>query len=560
MSHTVLKLAVVSNFMALEIRDSLDVWFQTLDIDPVLTFGPYDSVIQQLLDPRRTFADCDLAVILLQLERWCTPGEAAPCTVTANNVASFVSAVGSAASESPTCKFLVISCPISVKCHAGPAILLIEDQVRGAFRDIANVDFIGTRERDTYYPVATNSAYYASDAFADDPAASDSLPYSQLCFATLGTIVARFIHGRFMESRKVIVVDCDNTLWSGICAESGSDSVTMGGGNLMLQEILVRQSNNGQLVCLCSKNDEQDVFAVFDRNLGMVLRRDNLTSHRINWRPKADNLRSLSEELRLGLKDFIFIDDDPFECESVRSLCPAVRTIRAPHDQAEFSHLLLQIWDFDKAAVTEEDTRRKLYYQHNAERDRALTTALTLTDFLESLDLKVHILPMRVEDTVRVAQLLRRVSQFNLNGIFKTVSELVSLIGMTPCYTIRVADRFGDYGLVGAVVYRNLEGVLHVETLALSCRSLGRGVELHLKAHFAEVAADSKSAQLSFEVRTTSRNEPLRTFLTELGCEDNGQGQYMVMTDALDARPKALTAIYGCSRGLKVDGTAQSRS
>ena len=491
MSHTRLKLAVVSNFLALEIRDALDVWFKTLDVEPVLSFGPYDSVIQQLLDPKGSCVDCDLAVILLQIERWCKPPEGLSNSATAENLETFVKAVGFAAVDSPTRRLLVISCPISPHSHASNTVMLLEDHLRESFWGFHNLDFLGARERDAYYPLQDHSEYFVDTAFADDIAVS----YSQLCFATLGTMVARCIHKWFKEPRKAIVVDCDNTLWSGICGESGTDSVNIGEGNRMLQEILVRQSNRGQLVCLCSKNDEPDVFAIFDHHPGMVLGRNNLTTHRINWRPKADNLQSLSEELCLGLDQFIFVDDDPFECESVRALCPAVRTIQVPPDQSEFSRILLQVWDFDKASVTAEDASRTLYYKQNAERDRALRTALTLNDFLESLNLRVDILPLRLQETVRVSQLLRRVTQFNLNGIQKSVSELVSLIGETPCYTVRAADRFGDYGLVGAIVYRNVAGVLHVETLALSCRSLGRGVERHLATHFAEMGHSSGSVK-----------------------------------------------------------------
>ena len=543
LGHTPLRIAVLSNFVALEIRDAFDVWFKTLEIDPVVTFSPCDLVIQQLLDPNDDCTHCDFAVILLQIERWCTRSKSAPHELAVKNIESFVSAVRHAALNYPARMLLVICCPISTKNHADPNALLLEDQLRDSFRDIANLDFMGTSDRDTYYPVAAHSAYFLEGAFADDDPLSETLPYSQLCFATLGTMVARCVHKRFKESRKVIVVDCDNTLWSGICGEADSDSLNtgllnnnslnMGAGNLMLQKILVRQSKRGQLVCLCSKNDKSDVFAAFDRHPGMVLKRENLTSYRINWQPKADNLRSLSEELRLGLDDFIFIDDDRFECESVRALCPTVRTIQVPHDQDEFCRLLLQIWDFDKAPVTEEDTKRALYYRQNAERDRALGMSPTLADFLASLDLKVEILPLTVADAARVSQLLRRVNQFNLNGIQRSISELVGLIGETPCYTIRAADRFGDYGLVGVVVYRRWDDALHVETLALSCRSLGRGVEDHLKAHLAETARSLKSTDLSFEMLTTRKNGPLRTFLTQLGCEENGQGQYVVTADTL---------------------------
>ena len=89
-------------------------------------------------------------------------------------------------------------------------------------------------------------------------------------------------------------------------------------------------SRNGVLVCLCSRNNEADVFEVFDRRADMVVRREHLAAWRINWQDKADNLIALSEALNVGLDSFVFVDDDPLVCDGVRTRCPEVVTIERP--------------------------------------------------------------------------------------------------------------------------------------------------------------------------------------------------------------------------------------
>ena len=69
---------------------------------------------------------------------------------------------------------------------------------------------------------------------------------------------------------------------------------------------------------------------VFDKRTDMVLKRDHFVSWRINWRPKSENIRSLAQELKLGLDSFIFLDDNPIECAEVRSGCPEVLTLQVP--------------------------------------------------------------------------------------------------------------------------------------------------------------------------------------------------------------------------------------
>ena len=72
----------------------------------------------------------------------------------------------------------------------------------------------------------------------------------------------------------------------------------------------------GKLLCLCSRNEEADVRAVFTRHPDMTLTLADITAHRIGWQPKAHYLRELSDELGLALDSFVFVDDDALEPEA----------------------------------------------------------------------------------------------------------------------------------------------------------------------------------------------------------------------------------------------------
>lgn len=527
-TQSALKIAIAANFLATQIRDSLTLWLETLGIAANLVFAPYDLVIQQLLDPVGVFADADLGVIFLQIERWCGFKQQTPTATVIENFETFCRATELAAQHSRAPAFLIISCPLSVDTRSDADIALLEDQLFERLRALPNVDFVSRGDMDLYYPVKDYRTYFDVELHE-----VDVIHYSELCFAVLGTMVARRIYTRFRGPRKVIVVDCDNTLWSGCCGEAGPLGVTVEDGNRALQKLLIEKAAHGRLVCLCSKNNESDISAVFERNPHMLLRREHLSAKRVNWHSKVANLRSLSAELGLSLDAFIFLDDDLFECESVKALCPEVCTVQIPKDQVEFSRMLLQIWDFDRISVTREDEQRVRYYQQDAERHRVRDAMLSLEQFLESLDLAVQISPLRPDDVARAAQLMQRVNQFNLNGIRRTASDLNRLLSSGTCFTVQARDRFGDYGQIGLMIYRFVEQALHVRSLLLSCRALGRGIERRIAMHLAEVARSSGSVRIEFDFHVTSKNAPLCSFLIKLGVTEEVSGRAFVMVDEL---------------------------
>ncbi len=89
------------------------------------------------------------------------------------------------------------------------------------------------------------------------------LPYTPVFFVALATAVARRIHAIVTPPYKVIALDCDDTLWAGICGEDGPQGVVVDPPRWALQEFMAERRRAGMLLALCSKNNEEDVVEIF---------------------------------------------------------------------------------------------------------------------------------------------------------------------------------------------------------------------------------------------------------------------------------------------------------
>jgi len=376
---------------------------------------------------------------------------------------------------------------------------------------IANVHTIGSAAMLRRYPV---NEYY--DPHSDQ---LGHIPYTAPGYAGVGTALFRAIYHLRSRPFKVIVLDCDNTLWQGVCGEDGPLGIDLSPPYRRLQEFMVEQMKAGMLLCLCSKNNEQDVLDVFEQRPDMVLKREHLVAQRINWNGKSDNIKSLAHELNLGLESFIFIDDNPVECADVRINCPGVLALQLPRDSEAYPSFLHHVWAFDHAGSTDEDRSRTRMYQENSERQRFQARTLSLKDFVDGLQLRVEIAAATDDQLERVSQLTFRTNQFNFTTIRRSEREIRDFLqraGAT-CLAVRVADRFGDYGLVGVVLYETAPDRFKVDTLLLSCRVLGRGVEHAVLAHLGERAVREHKLFVELAYRPTQKNAPVREFIKQIG-------------------------------------------
>lgn len=508
-------LTIAANFVAEGIGESLSYCLNQLAIDNHLHFAPFDQVIQQLLSENGSFDKSDFNVLLIQVERWLPDRNQVLYEHMRRNLYDFILSVNAAVTRATKISFLVIICPHSPSLRNSESICRIESELTSELLSISGVDVVSTHDLDRIYPATDYSAYF--DSHADILAQS---PYTRECLATLGTLIARRLCLHIIPARKVIVVDCDNTLWDGFCGEEGARHVVLSRKRILLQEFLVKQAAGGRILCLCSKNEESSVLSVFDSHPGMLLRREHLAAWKINWSPKASNLRDLSSELGLDLDSFIFVDDDAFECAAIEKLLPQVLTLHLPGGKEEIENLLHSVWAFDLKDATDDDRQRNLYYRQNAQREKLRTPGLTLQKFLSELQLKVDISPLSLETISRASQLTLRTNQFNLNGIRRSSAELRRVISggsESICYSVRAQDRFGDYGMVGLMMFNITNQILSVNMFLLSCRALGRGIEQKMLAMLVEEAHQAGTSRISFAFRPTEKNQPIKAFLTQTG-------------------------------------------
>lgn len=345
------------------------------------------------------------------------------------------------------------------------------------------------------------------------------IPYTSTYFAALGTSIARKLFAIKNSPYKVIVLDCDNTLWQGVCGEDGVEGIVLSTPYQALQSFVIKKYEEGMLICLCSKNKEADVWAVFDQRSDMRLKREQIVSWRINWNAKSSNIISLAKELNLGLDSFIFIDDNPVECAEVESHCPEVLTLHLPTDIEAIDPFLEHTWAFDQLHVTGESRQRTQLYQLNIQREKSRQQAPTLADFLKSLSLKVTISPWSMHQIDRISQLTYRTNQFNLTTRRRTEGEISNFLQHDDfeCLIVEASDRFGDYGLVGVLIF-NVDSIhLNVDTFLLSCRALGKGIEHKMLAKLGEIATQRDLEFVNALYRPTLKNEPAFEFLKSVG-------------------------------------------
>lgn len=497
-----LTVRVVASFTAEPLAEVLRFWAGELALPMAVSFAPYGQVFQQLLDPDgalRTNRD-GVNVVAVRLTDLADPD-------------GFVAALR-AADRDTTVPLLVAICPDppGTDGRTGEAA---ERAVRDGVAGSGHLRLLGSAELADGYPVADPHDDYADRL--------GRVPYTPEFFAALGTALARTVHAIVRPRPKVVVVDADNTLWTGIVGEDGVAGITVDHDRRAFQELLIAQRDAGRLLCLCSRNNPADVDAVFAGRPDLLLRPEHLTASRVNWRPKSENLRSLAEELNLGLDSFVFLDDSPIEVAEVRAACPEVLALTVPADARRAAAFLRHCWPLDvDRALTDEDRQRVARYEQEAQRRAVRDSGMSLADFHANLDLRVDVTPARPDQHERVAQLTQRTNQFNLSPVRRDARDLRTLD--LDCLVVTVADRFGDYGLVGAMLYAVDGDLLRVDTFLLSCRALGRGVEHRMLAHLGELALDRGAGTIELPYTATGRNGPARAFLAEVTAEPLGAG------------------------------------
>jgi FkbH-like protein len=339
--------------------------------------------------------------------------------------------------------------------------------------------------------------------------------------------LARHLTGR---TKKVLVLDLDDTLWGGAVGETGPDGIEIGDGYrgaafLAFQRTVRQLGSQGVLLAAVSKNDPEPVAAVLRDHPDMALRDGDFVQVVANWRPKPDNLRALADTLGLATGSFVFVDDNPSERGLVHTELPGVAVVAVDREPALHTERLLRDGWFDVLDITGEDRARPARYREEAARRGFLAGFDSVTDYLAALGTEVRIAPAVPEEIARVSQLTLRTNQFNLTTRRLQPPEVAALAagpgGLVA--TVRSRDRFGGHGLVGAVLARREGPVLRIDNLLLSCRVLARGVEDSCLAWLLRRARDSGAEAVLATYRPSPRNHRVADLYPRHGFTPAGQ-------------------------------------
>ncbi|EKD92661.1 MAG: hypothetical protein ACD_28C00370G0003 [uncultured bacterium] len=315
---------------------------------------------------------------------------------------------------------------------------------------------------------------------------SASLPFSREALKEIALEDLKIIRALMGKTKKCLVLDCDNVLWGGIVGEEGLSGIKLGNsypGNIFqeIQRVVLALFRRGVIVCLCSKNNNTDVWEVFEKHPDMILKEEHITLAKINWETKSVNIQEIARELNISLDSMVFIDDSQFEIEAMNKLLPEVETIHLTPERAiDFPEAIFRIGYFDSLSFSEEDKHRSQMYKADLSRKEVMNATKGIGDYLASLNMEVEIRTAEEFSIPRISQLTLKTNQFNLTTRRYSEDEIRQFAGdnQKRVFSLRLLDRFGDLGIVGVciVVFRSNKEAL-IDTFLLSCRVLGRKVE-----------------------------------------------------------------------------------
>ena len=354
-----------------------------------------------------------------------------------------------------------------------------------------------------------------------------------------------------LNRKKCLVLDLDNTLWGGVLGEDGIDGIKLGGdypgkAYSYWQRSLLELAHNGMILAVCSKNNEADVLEAWEKNPAMVLKREHFSAMRINWRDKATNMRELADELNIGLDSMVFLDDSPEERELVKQMLPEVEVPdfpEKPYELMPFFKSLVEKY-FRIYTITSEDRSKAEQYLANARRNAEQARFIDLESYLYSLDMQLDIMPADEHNLPRIAQMTQKTNQFNLTTRRYDESGVQQhLDSGWHIYCMSMSDRFGDNGITGTIFVEPVnDTTVNIDTLLLSCRILGKGIEeAFVKTVFNLLRLDGYRKVTAAYIPTAKNGQTAdfydRMGMTCVGTDDDGTRHYeMALSDIFEIK------------------------
>jgi len=351
------------------------------------------------------------------------------------------------------------------------------------------------------------------------------ISFSQRYMPIYADYVCRILAARLGKSRRCLILDLDNTLWGGVIGDDGLEGILIGNGDptaeahLHIQQTALELRERGVVLAISSKNEDATARQPFKEHPDMLLREDHIAVFQANWSDKASNIKAIAEMLSLGLESMVFLDDNPAERMQVRRELPEVAVPELPEDPALFARTLIAAGYFEAITFSEEDRKRANFYQDNAKRAQILNQSSDMDAYLKSLDMEISFAPFDATGRARIAQLISKSNQFNLTTKRYSELDIKELETNDSFYTrqIRLKDTLGDNGMISVIVCKKHALTWEINAWLMSCRVLGRRVELAALQDIVTNAKAIGATKLIGIYSPTARNIIVKDHYKKLG-------------------------------------------
>lgn len=342
--------------------------------------------------------------------------------------------------------------------------------------------------------------------------------------------------------KKCIVLDLDNTIWGGVIGDDGINNIQigeLGTGKAFtdLQRWLKQLKERGILLAVCSKNNEDIAKEPFEKHPDMLLRLDDIAMFVANWDDKASNIKYIQQTLNLGMDSFVFLDDNPFERNMVKSIIPEITVPDLPEDPALYLSYLKEQNLFETASYSEEDSSRTKQYQAEISRVTTEKKYESIDDYLVSLEMLASAKSFEPFYFPRIAQLTQRSNQFNLRTIRYTEADIEEIAKSDKYITIyfTLKDKFGDYGLISVVILEKAnKDTLFINSWLMSCRVLKRGMEEFIINKIISTAKQNGYSKVIGEYIKTPKNAMVSDIYEKLGFKRIEDNKFQADTDSFN--------------------------
>ncbi|NQT45939.1 MAG: HAD-IIIC family phosphatase [Candidatus Omnitrophica bacterium] len=544
-----IKIAILSSFTINGIKETLFVKCWELGISPIFHVGEYNQYAQEILNKNSGLykSDPDLIIIFIDIRTIMGEYYLLPYQISdeqrkdllgekLKEIQSLIQKI----EENSSAKILIHNFELPSYSPLGiveskqkfgfiESIETLNADLRNAFKNDSQVfifDYNSFCSRIGKQNIIDYKMYYIADMKLN-------LQYvSELCNEYLS-----YIKPMLSLSKKCIVLDLDNVLWGGIVGEDGLEGIKLGPTPegrpfLEFQRYLLSLFNRGVILAINSKNNLDDAVKVFREHPYELLKEEHFAAMQINWNDKISNMKAVAEEINIGLDSFVYFDDDKLNREMIENALPEVKVVDLPEDASIYLKTLMELNDFNSFYVSEEDKKRGQMYAGQRKRQKLSKRTIDITEYLAALDMVVTIEKANSFNIPRIAQLTQKTNQFNMTTK-RYLEEDIKRFSENKDYlvsSIKVEDKFGDNGIVGAAIVKKGEERWIIDSFLLSCRVIGRRVEETMLAYILEEAKEEKEKTLIGEFIPTKKNIPAKGFYKRNGFklveEKDGVGKW----------------------------------